>query len=139
VDNRHISVQSEGRAAFDLAFQLLFDNCPGRKATHYFEHSKYGFLLLWHEDSFNLQERGALPLDKCIPANKLPYPMGWKEAADLAWGWLLNQPKEKYEQELDHDGSNGKGFLVYNEDWGHVAGSHYAFLGVKPVWAWYGK
>lgn len=136
MDNRHISVQSEGRVAFDLAFQLLFDNCPGKKATHYFEHPNSGFLLLWHEDNFHL---GTTSEPNKQPANKLPYPMGWKEAADLAWGWLLNQPKEKYEQYLDHDGSNGKGFLIYNEDWGHVAGSHYAFLGVKPVWAWYGK
>lgn len=133
MDNRHISVQSEGRAAFDLAFQLLFDNCPGKKASHYYEHADKGFLLLWHEDSFST----AAPYK--VEASKLPYPMGWKEAADLAWGWLLNQPKEKYEDDLDHDGSNGKGFLVYNEDWGHVAKSHYAFLGVKPVWAWYGK
>lgn len=126
MDNRHISVQSEGRVAFDLAFQLLFDNAPGRKATHYFEHPENGFLLFWNEDV-------------ALKGNKLPYPMAWKEAADLAWGWLQNQPTEKYKEYLDHDGSNGKGFLVYNEYWGHVAGSRYAFLGVKPVWAWYGK
>lgn len=136
MDNRHISVQSEGRTAFDLAFQLLFDNCPGKKATHYLEHPTAGFLLLWHEDNVR-HENGTAYVT--LPANKLPYPMGWKEAADLAWGWLLNQPKEKYEDALDHDGSNGKGFVVYNEYWGHVAKSHYAFLGVKPVWAWYGK
>jgi hypothetical protein len=127
MDNRHISIQSEGRAAFDLAFQLLFDNAPGKKASHYLEYPEKGFILLWHEDC------------TLKSASKLPYPMGWKEAADLAWGWLQNQPNEKYEQYLDHDGSNGKGFLVYNEYWGHVAGSCYAFLGVKPVWAWYGK
>jgi len=131
MNNRHISVQSQGRTAFDLAFQLLFDNAPGGKASHYFEHPEKGFLLLWSEDSFDSN-------DGVVKANKLPYSMGWKEASDLAWGWLTNQPKEKYEQYLDHDGSNGKGFLVYNEYWGHV-GSHYAFLGVKPIWAWYGK
>ena len=156
MDNRLISIQSEGRKAFDLAFQLLFDNCPGKKATHYFEHSKAGFILLWHEDKFASQEKGEsqqtkegfpgvhLPTCRCswcimIPANKLPYPMGWQAAADLAWGWLTNQPEESYKDYLDHDGSDGKGFKVYNEDWGHVAGSHYAFLGVLPVWAWYGK
>lgn len=156
MDNRIISIQSEGRAAFDLAVQLLFDNCPGKKATHYYEHPTAGFILLWHEDTFESAVKGEsaktkdgfpgvhLADCKCsyclrVPANKLPYPMAWKEAADLAWGWLLNQPKEKYQEYLDHDGSNGKGFRVYNEDWGHVAKSHYAFLGVLPVWAWYGK
>lgn len=126
MDNRHISIQSEGRVAFDLAFQLLFDNAPGRKATHYLEHPEKGFLMFWSEDV-------------AFKGSKLPYPMAWKEASDLAWGWLQNQPIEKYQEYLDHDGSNGKGFLVYNEDWEHVAGSRYALLGVKPVWAWYGK
>ncbi len=156
MDNRIISVQSEGRAAFDLAIQLLFDNCPGKKATHYFEHSTAGLILLWNEDKFASTLKGEEPQTKegfpeshlatcrcssCIriPATKLPFPMDWKASSDLAWGWLGNQPKEKYEDYIDHDGSNGKGFLVYNEDWGHVAKSHYAFLGVKPVWAWYGK
>lgn len=136
MDNRHISVQSEGRDAFDLAFQLLFDNCPNKKATHYLEHPTAGFILFWHEDDVHYKIDGAYIT---LSANKLPYPMGWKESADLAWGWLLNQPLEKYQDDLDHDGSNNKGFLVYNEYWGHVAESHYAFLGVKPVWAWYGK
>lgn len=132
MDNRHISIQSEGRPAFDLAFQLLFDNAPGKKASHYFEHPDKGFIMLWHEDSFMIGIEQKL-------ANKLPYPMDWKSAADLAWGWITNQPKESYKESLDHDGSNGKGFMVYNEYWGHVANSHYAFLGVLPVWAWYGK
>ena len=139
MDNRHISIQSEGRSAFDLAFQLMFDNCPGKKATHYFEHPKNGLLLLWDEDFFIDTLRSANNSDPRVKANKLPYPMNWKAASDLAWGWLQNQPEEKYECNLDHDGSNGKGFKVYNEDWGHVAESHYAFLGVLPVWAWYGK
>lgn len=126
MDNRHISVQSEGRKAFDLAFQLLFDNAPGSKATHYFEDPKKGLVLLWHEDEGK----------KSI---KLPSPLSWKGAADLAWEWLSNQKEDNYHDFLDHDGSNGQGFKVYNEDWGHVAGSHYAILGVYPVWAWYGK
>jgi hypothetical protein len=126
MDNRHISVQSEGRSAFDLAFQLLFEGAPGHKATHYFEDPQKGLVFLWHNDEAK----------KAIP---LLTPLEWKGAADLAWTWLSNQPKEKYQEYLDHDGSNGKGFRVYNESWGHVAGSHYAICGVIPIWAWYGK
>lgn len=132
MDNRIISVQSKGREAFDLAFQLLFDNASGGKASHYIEVPDKGLLLLWSEDHFNVN-------GVKTSAIKLPFPMRWKEAADMAWGWLINQPEEKYDQYLDHDGSNGKGFLVYNESWGHVAGSHYGILGLKPIWAWYGK
>lgn len=126
MDNRHISVQSEGRTAFDLAFQLLFNNARGLKATHYFENASHGLVLLWHND----EARKAVPLLT---------PLSWKEAADLAWTWLTNQLTENYKEYLDHDGSDGKGFRVYNEAWGHVAGSHYGILAVVPVWAWYGK
>lgn len=124
MDNRHISVQSEGRKSFDLAFQLIFEGAPGGKATHYLEDSDKGLVFLWHE------EKGA---------SKLPYAMDWKASADLAWGWLQERRHEEYREVLDHDGSNGKGFRVYNEDWGHVAGSFYGILAVLPVWAWYGK
>jgi hypothetical protein len=126
MDNRHISIQSEGRKAFDLAFQLMFDNAAGGKATHYFEDKEKGLVLLWAEDTSK----------KSIP---LLTKLAWKEAADLAWTWLENQPKEQYRDYLDHDGSNNKGFKVYNESWGHVSGSFYAILAVLPVWAWYGK
>lgn len=135
MDNRHISVQSEGRKSFDLAVQLVFENAPGGKATHYFEHSEKGLIFLWHEDKF-LNPVGSLVTKE---ASKLPYAMDWKAAADLAWGWLQERKHEEYREVLDHDGSNGKGFRIYNEDWGHVAGSFYAILAVLPVWAWYGK
>jgi hypothetical protein len=124
MDNRIISVQSEGRKAFDLAFQLLFDNAPGDTVTHYIDHPKAGLILLWSSES---------------NAIKLPVPLKWKEAADLAWAWLGSKTDKEYTEYCDHDGSNGHGFRVYCEDWGHVGGYHYGVLGVVPVWAWYGK
>lgn len=126
MDNRIITVQSKGKKAFDLAFQLLFDNCPGSKATHYYEHPEKGFMLFWHAtEKFEVL--------------KLPFPMDWENSSALAWGWLMSQPEDKYQEYLDHDGSNSKGFKVYNEGWGHVAGCGYAFLAVQPIWAWHGK
>lgn len=126
MDNRLISIQSEGRKAFDLAFQLFFDNAAGGKASHYLEDKDAGLILFWHNDEY-------------IKPNKLPYDMDWKAAADLAWGWLQSQPEDNYREYLDHDGSNGHGFKIYNENWGHVKGSSYAFMAILPVWAWYGK
>lgn len=43
MDNREISIKSKGRSAFDLAFQLMFDNAAGGKATHYQEVHGKGF------------------------------------------------------------------------------------------------
>lgn len=129
MNNRIISIQSEGRKSFDLAFKLMFDRDFGdMKATHYFKHPTKGFILLWHEESFGE-----------VKAIKLPFAMDWQIAANLVWGWLLEREDKEYQEYLDHDGSNGHGFRVYNENWGHVAGSHYAILAVLPVWAWYGK
>jgi hypothetical protein len=127
MDNRIISVQSHGRKAFDLAFELLFEN---QKATHYFEHPQKGLVFLWAQD---------LRID--LPVSiKLPTPLTWQGAAELAWTWLMNQPDNKYQDDLDdYDVSNIKAFKVYNEDWGYVADSRYGILGVVPVWGWLGK
>jgi hypothetical protein len=130
MDNMHISIQSEGRAAFDLAVKLFFTSKydrgePDKKVTHYIDDHDKGFILLWSEDIHN----------KSI---KLPVPLSWKPAADLAWEWLIQQPESQYKQYCDHDGSNGHGFRIYNENWGHVK-SHYALFAVEPIWAWYGK
>lgn len=42
--------------------------------------------------------------------------------------------------EPDHDGSNQRGFRIFNnEDWAYVGSDHYAFLAVEPAWLMYGK
>ena len=143
MDNRHISIQTEGKKALDLAMQLMWDNAPGGKATHYCDHPTYGFVLFWHGDEKELMGKDDWTkpaVEKIMaPVIKLPFPMDCKAATEMVWSWLQEQPKEKYREELDHDGSNGRGFKIYNEYWGHVGSSHYAILAVLPVWAWYGK
>lgn len=125
MDNRVIDVRSEGRQSFDLAIQLLFtEKHSERKATHYIDDPEHGLIFLWT----------ASP-----KAIKLPIQMDWKHAADMAWAWLAEQPTDKYKEYCDHDGSDGKGFRVYTEDWGHVAGMWEAICAIQPIWAWYGK
>lgn len=50
--------------------------------------------------------------------------------------WLELQD---YGAQPDHDGSNSKGFTVYNESWGHVNGQWQAFVAIKPEWMIHGK
>lgn len=69
-------------------------------------------------------------------ATALPFPMTMEQAADFAIGWLEHAD---YGDEPDHDGSNGKGWRIYNEDWGHVDGDWSAFVAIEPAWAMYGK
>jgi hypothetical protein len=121
MDNRIISIQSEGRKDFNLAFELLFKD---HKATHYFEDPTKGFIFLWHEEP---------------SAIRLPYSLGWQGSASWAWGWLLERKDADYKEYLDHDGDNGRGFRIYNGEWGHVVGHPYSICAVLPVWAWYAK
>jgi hypothetical protein len=61
---------------------------------------------------------------------------GFATAADLAKTWL---DQVDYGPEPDHDGSNLKGWRIYNEIWGHVGGERTAIVAVTPRWAMLGK
>lgn len=152
MDNRQVEVVSEGKAALALAVQLIWPNAPGGKASHYREvklkpkTTYYGdprnpdagtthhstslaedpkgcptLILLWHG------ERGSQPL---------PYPLGFEQAVEFVHGWL---GATDYGSEPDHDGSNGRGWRIFCDHWGHVAGHSSAVLGCQPAWAMYGK
>ena len=146
MDNRTIDVTSEGGEHLAMAIRIAFANAPGGKATHYRivklkdKISYYGeptsrhyenlvedpegdptLILLWHEG------RNAIAL---------PYPLEVDEAIAFVSGWLKNVDRG---HQPDHDGDNGHGWRVFTEAWGHVAGEHYAIVGVQPAWAMYGK
>lgn len=146
MDNRTIDIVSEGNKSLEMALNIIWTNCPGGKATHYkivklketisyygkptdshyskLEEDQEGeetLILLWHE------EKGAAVL---------PYPLELEDAISFVKGWLKNT---NYHDEPDHDGSNGKGWRIFTEQWGHVAGHSYAIVGVQPRWAMYGK
>jgi hypothetical protein len=59
-----------------------------------------------------------------------------EEAADFARRWL---EQIDYGPEPDHDGSNTKGFRIYNERYGHVDDSSYGTVAITPEWIEYGK
>jgi fermentation-respiration switch protein FrsA (DUF1100 family) len=83
-------------------------------------------VLLWHEDAIG-----------GVSASPLPFPLTADAAVDFLWRFLETA---EFDAQPDHDGDNGKGFVVSTGDfWGHVGGSHYAFLGVYPDWQMYGK
>lgn len=85
-----------------------------------------GMILLWHEDTIG-----------GVEATKLPFELDADAAVGFLWEWLKTV---EYPEQPDHDGSNEEGYVVTTGDfWGHVEGSHYAFLGVYPEWLMYGK
>lgn len=123
MDNFRLSVGSEGEGHFKAALRLAFDHSPGQKATHYRVTKEYGLIFYWTDP-------------KKEDVKELPYVMDYDAAVSFAWNWLKTAD---YGHEPDHDGDNGEGFLIFNEDWGHVDHDHYAFVAIKPMWAMYGK
>ena len=65
--------------------------------------------------------------------------MSLQYAIDFIWEWLEKIPMGQWKNWIDHDGDMGRGFHVFNENWGHVANNPYAFLAAQPMYAWIGK
>ena len=119
MDNFRIDVTCEGEDSLSLVMKLAFRD--GRKARGYRVSKEKGLILYW-----SINER----------VTAFPFGLDAEAAAKMVSGWLAEQD---YGREPNHDGDNGKGWRVYNEDWGQVDSEWQAFLAVKPVWAMYGK
>ncbi len=66
-----------------------------------------------------------------------PAPMTAEQVQPVVQSWLASAV---YGPQPDHDGSNEKGFRVYNEEWGHVATFRTdAFVAIEPIWLLHGK
>lgn len=146
MDNRTVDIVSVGDESLELALKLIWCSAPGGKASHFKivnlkEKTRYcnqptthhytelfsdpegvpTLILMWHADK---------------DAEALPYPIDFAGSLQFVKGWL-NQAN--YGKQPDHDGDNDKGWRVFTESWGHVAGYSYSFVAIQPVWAMYGK
>lgn len=146
MDNRQFDITSEGEKALAMAIRIAWDNAPGGKAVHYKVVKVKSDTRYWgeptsHHSTNSKEDKEGIPTlilfwsdDKdTIP---LPYPLEVEEAIPFINGWLK---KAEFGQEPDHDGDNGKGWRVFSDDWGYVAGNRCAILGIQPTWAMYGK
>ncbi|SEN68142.1 hypothetical protein [Nitrosomonas marina] len=140
MDNRKIDITSEGFDDLHLAMQLIWRNAPGGTAKlfridkfrppenpyNHIEKAEDGtptMILYWTNEGVN----DALPL---------PCPMDLDGSVEVVKSWLK---QVDYNDDHDIDGSVKKGWRVFTEQWGHVAGSAYAICAIQPVWALYGK
>lgn len=146
MDNRIIDIVSEGRTDLMLALQIA----ARVRATHvvmkrytlkttYYDYQNPE--IRRHHTEMVEDPKGVDTLILLSSAErdavKLPVPLNVEDIADFVGLWLKNSAD--YGKQPDHDGDNGKGFRVFTQDWGHVAGYHYAVVGVQPAWAMYGK
>jgi hypothetical protein len=132
MDNYHIDITSEGKETLAAALTIALRHAAGGAAEGFrvLPPLKKGepptLLLYWHVPDDQRKD----------PVQRFGFKMKFDALLAFIREWLSQQD---YGPEPDHDGSNGKGWRVYNEAWTHVAGDNYAFLGVQPSWAWYGK
>lgn len=119
MDNRQLMIKAEGKDCFDLAMRLAFNTYKKAKGYVVIDNT---LVFYWAD------------YEKAI---KLPFEMKVEDAINFAWAWLENTPCST--NEPDHDGDNGKGYMVFNESWGHVFNAYEAIIGITPIWAMYGK
>lgn len=142
MDNNRLIVVSKSREDFDLALKLAFRHAWGARGWWIYKP------LPVAEDEYNYDGRiGLLGEEDSGPflvleqyehqsMVKFPCNIDCETATEFAWKWLQEQ---EYGDEPDHDGSNSKGFVVFNESWGHVGHSHGAICAIGPAWAMHGK
>lgn len=92
-----------------------------------------GLILHWYQPSNPINPFN-LFMVKMGPQEIVPHIAAWLDQADYD-----AYEKEKWTNDCKHDGHNGKGFLLYMEDWGHVRHDSSAMFAVKPCYMWYGK
>ena len=139
MDNFSIDITAEKADTLKEVLQIVFrHNAPGKKATHWMElvipaksewlgasSTRKALVLMWGEENKSGAEchRFLTPLDAA-------------GAYEVVSRWLADMD---FGDEPDHDGSNGKGFRIYCDFWGHFEGLRYAIAGIVPAWAMYGK
>ena len=138
MDNFQIDVTAEEEETLKDILRIAFRHNSGGKATHWVEMqvstnaewmgatpNRKALVLLWSEE----KREG-------LDVQRFPVPLNSDQATNLVMEWLSQADRGP---EPDHDGSNGEGFRVYCDHWGHFEGLHSAIVGIVPAWAMYGK
>ena len=155
-DNIKIDIRLEQRylrQSLELALATVPGGCLKeyeRKqplVAGYVIHRKYGMILFWHKQKPKIELRTSednefsnmtyeeVDFKEMPPIDVIDFVESWLKKANPRDFEIIDQ----WEEDADHDGSNDVGFRMYNETWGHVGGSGYAFIAIKPVWVWFGK
>lgn len=122
MDNFKVNIYADGEATLRIALALF-----GHRKT-----------IGWCVRTVNKRPRLILFWDGTDNSamTSLPAPLGTNGTADLVLNWLQHAD---YGPEPDHDGSNGRGFHIWCDDWGRVEEMWQAFVAIEPEWAMYGK
>src|SRR5512137_1141035 len=112
---------------------ILASKLMHHKIEAYKVDANKGIILYWH-----VEDR---PKDSSIQT----FPIStWGLIVETIWAFLHETDWkvtfDKWEADIDQDGTNTKGFRINTMAWGQIDDeSPYSFLLVKPVYIWYGK
>jgi len=135
-DNCVISITGQGPEDFKKAMSFFFP-CKQDTVKAFAVDPKKGMILYW------VAPDDSIPASKTsggAPIKSLPYAMKFEAAVQFVWNWMETpEALEIRGHEPDHDGDNGEAWIVYNESWTHVDDRWEALVGIRPIWAMYGK
>lgn len=140
MDNFHIDVVSDDDTAFGQAMAIAFGK--RRTATHFAVITvPNGGVHGGAGDGIQCKTLVFLAFSDGAPVNATRFvaPLSAEHATIQARLWLESLPDECWGCEPDHDGHNRKGWRVFVETWGRVAGLWGTIVAVQPAWAMYGK
>ncbi len=132
-DNRVFNINGQGKEMLSLVMQLAFHQAGRREALGWMDNREKGLIFYGHQPSNPGQWE------------RLPVPFDCAACTELAWAYLSSElawkaiQLEGWDRNLEHDGSNDRGWRVYCEDWGKVGESDDAIIAVTPAYLWYGK
>ena len=142
MDNFKIDVYCEGTQSLHDALAIVLRQHRLLRGWSVEPATKEGkptrMILYWMED------KAASPFPFDVSRGDMPQKVGRERdtkdrlpwLVDMVEGWLMSLD---YGRQPNHDGDNGRGWRVYTESWGHVAGNHHTACAIEPARAWYGK
>lgn len=140
MDNQQFLVNGRDQEHLVKALNLLCDlrgrnyKTPNEPIKGWKTDPKHGFILYWCILDGNREG-----------INAFPVPVSVETVVPMIHSWINSEEgkafknENRWEDDLDHDGHNSRGWTLYVEDWGHVGDSSAAIGAVRPSWCWYGK
>lgn len=144
MDNFSIDLCSDSDEHLRMGIRIAFEqNAPGGKATHYaILQDNHEMVLFWHESAMGQKlyaedtHRSYVRTELKGDVVPLPFPLD----ANAAYGFVSEWLKvAQFDKNPWHDASDGPGFRLFTDYWGHVYGSHYGIVGIRAERALFGK
>lgn len=136
-DNRQFNVNGRSEAMLLKALELAaMQNSNTAGCFRGWQENEKGMILCWMNNTNGIQAfPGCSKPGAGLTASQvLPLVVSWLNS-DEAKAIMLSD----WDADMDHDGSNDRGWRVYCESWGHVGDNRYAICAVTPAWLWIGK